>query len=289
MPTLDPQHLQVGDVLLSRSAGDISDLICALDGSEYSHAALWDGSRVIAATPKGVRSRALGREAERRSVIDVYRFRFYDHPLGDPGWPAEPVTAQATAQIADDVTYHELYQAGLLLAVGRRPSRDTKRLALSLLADRIAEFTQAHVTQRKQIPIVPGEVVAASYWRAASLPEHKYGLSVRIDGDRAFAGIPSPVALPEDPEDPPKDLNDERTDADYERLAQDCGRLLLAARPELAHGVHALQNVHADAARRATQTGLVVVAGDALLPLACVTPRDLCRSPSLEKLGCLRP
>ena len=38
--------LRPGDVLLCRGRGEISDLVCALDESTYSHSALWDGDRV---------------------------------------------------------------------------------------------------------------------------------------------------------------------------------------------------------------------------------------------------
>ena len=275
--------LRPGDVLLSRSAGEISDLVCALDESGYSHSALWDGERVVSATPKGVRARELGRVQERRSYIDAFRFRFYGHVLGEPGWPAKPVIAAAHDWIGDDHEYHELFLAGMLVAVQRRPLRDTKQLALRLMAGRIAEFTQNQITQHKRLPIACSEVVASAYWSAEAIPEHKFGLSVLIDGRCTFPGIPAPVAFTREPEAAARSDEEAEIDAAYERLAQDCGRLLLAARPEIVSGLRGLQHVHADAAQRSA--GLVVVAGDSLLPLGCVTPRDLGESPSLEYVG----
>ena len=284
-PEIPGSDLRPGDVLLSRSPGEISDLVCALGESEYSHSALWDGDRAVAATPKGVRARELGRELDRRSHIDAYRFRFYDHLMGEPGWPAKPVIAAAHQMLGNEHAYHETFLAGLLLAVQRRPGRSVRREALRLISHRIAEFTQNHITQHKRLPIVCAEVVASSFWRAAAVPEHKYGLSVRIDGRSTFPGIPAPVSFEQEPADPPQNDEEARIDADYERLAQDCGRLLLAARPRVASGIRGLQHVHADAARRPGTGGLVVIAGDSLLPLGCVTPGDLASSPSLEPIG----
>ena len=284
-PEIRRLDLRPGDVLLSRSPGEISDLVCALGESGYSHSALWDGDRAIAATPKGVRARELARELDRRSHITAYRFRFYDHEMGEPGWAAKPVIAAAHQMVGNEHAYHETFLAGLLLAVGRRPPREVRRKALRLIAHRIAEFTQNHITNHKREPIVCAEVVASSFWRAESVPEHKYGLSVRIDGRSTFPGVPAPVSFAREPAEPPKNDDEARVDADYERLAQDCGRLPLAARPRVAAGIRGLQHVHADAARRPEAAGLVVIAGDSLLPLGCVTPRDLASSPSLERVG----
>jgi hypothetical protein len=277
------EDLRAGDVLLSRSPGPIADLLCALDQSPYSHAGLWSGERALAATPKGVRARHIDRELERRSFIDVYRFRFYDHQLGEPGWPSAPLTAAAEAFLDQPVVYHELYLAGLLLAIGRRPDRDAKRAALELLSDRIAEFTQNHITQHKKRPIVGAELVASAFWLAETTPAHRLGLSIRIDGRRRFTGLPCAARFPPESPDPPKTDDDAQVDADYDQLAQDCGRLLLAARPELASTVEPLQRVHAEATTRGQP--LVVVAGGAMLPLACMTPWDLSSSPSLERVG----
>ncbi|MBW2279592.1 MAG: hypothetical protein JRG76_00735 [Deltaproteobacteria bacterium] len=282
---IQSSDLRPGDVLLSRSPGEISDLVCALGESDYSHSALWDGDRVVAATPKGVRARELDRELDRRSHIDVYRFRFYDHLMGEPGWPAKPVIAAAHEMLGNEHAYHETFLAGLLVAIGRRPARSARSEALRLISHRIAEFTQNHITSHKRLPIVCAEVVASSFWRAASLPEHKYGLSVRIDGRSTFPGIPAPVSFAREPAEPPANDDEARIDTDYERLAQDCGRLLLAARPRVASGIRGLQHVHADAAQRPEAGGLVVIAGDSLLPLGCVTPGDLAASPSLEPVG----
>ena len=277
--------LRPGDVLLCRGRGEISDLVCALDESTYSHSAIWDGERVVVATPKGVRARPLERLCERHQFVDAYRFRFYDHALGEPGWPAKPLLAAAHSWLGNDHEYHELFLAGLLVAVHRRPPREARRHALGLIAGRVAEFTQNHITQYKRRPVVCAEVVAGAFWEAEAMPEHKYALSARVDGRHSFPGIPAPVHFPPETDEGPRGAEDEEVDAAYERLAQDCGRLLLAARPELASGIRGLQHVHADAGRRPRGDGLIVTAGDALLPLGCVTPRDLACSPSLEYAG----
>lgn len=282
---IGPADLRPGDVLLCRGRGEIAELLCALDDCAYSHSALWDGERVVCATPKGVRARPLERVYERHHAVDAHRFRFYDHVLGEPGWPAKPVIAAAHGWLGDDHAYHELFLAGLLVAVHRRPPREARRLALELMAGRIAEFTQNHITQHKRLPIACAEVVAGAFWAAEALPEHKFALSVRVDARYSFPGIPSAVEFPPDEEEPAQGPEDAAIDAAYERLTQDCGRLLLAARPAVASGIRALQHVHADAGRRPGLDGLMVTAGDSLLPLGCVTPRDLARSPSLERLG----
>ena len=62
-PTLCP-----GDVLLSCGREALSQLICKVDGGMYSHAALWDGHKVVEATARGVVRRVISpAEGSRRT------------------------------------------------------------------------------------------------------------------------------------------------------------------------------------------------------------------------------
>ena len=49
-----PNQLQPGDVLLYHGTGFISDMIRLFDGSDYSHAALFNGQNVVEAIASGI-------------------------------------------------------------------------------------------------------------------------------------------------------------------------------------------------------------------------------------------
>lgn len=78
--TVPEADLQKGDVLLSRATGFYANMICDLDGSEYSHAAIWSGDEVIEAVPHAVVSRELPASVndEERQFVHVFRWKASD-------------------------------------------------------------------------------------------------------------------------------------------------------------------------------------------------------------------
>ncbi|MBK1969960.1 hypothetical protein ACLBV5_11505 [Brevundimonas sp. M1A4_2e] len=57
----DPDHLQLGDVVLERGGGLNSAFVAAVTGGRFSHAMIWVGEDFIEAMPDGVRSLSFAR------------------------------------------------------------------------------------------------------------------------------------------------------------------------------------------------------------------------------------
>lgn len=100
LPLLKPESLQPGDVFLSRGCDDVAVWIARLDGSLYSHAAIWTGERVVEAVSDGITHKPLEASLEdhRRGFVHVYR----------PKRSAETnkLVAEAAVRLAkDDPTY----------------------------------------------------------------------------------------------------------------------------------------------------------------------------------------
>lgn len=80
------------DVLLEHPHGLVSALLATFDGGEYSHASIYDGSRVVEMDVPGIVTRSLDEFARARSKVDVFRFASYDgHQLGSSSHPFEPI------------------------------------------------------------------------------------------------------------------------------------------------------------------------------------------------------
>src|SRR5262245_10942981 len=124
MPDITPEELQLGDVLLYRKTGLISRLICLFDGSEYSHASVYDGKQVVEAVSHGVMGNTPADSAAHAEFVDVYRFISDDlKPLGSAKYPAEPVAERIQYYLdeGDRYGYEQLLLLALLTTTRRIP------------------------------------------------------------------------------------------------------------------------------------------------------------------------
>jgi hypothetical protein len=86
------QDLMPADVLLEHPHGWVSALLATFDGGQYSHASIYDGSRVVEMDVPGIVTRSLDEFAGARSNVDVFRFASDDgHQLGSSSYPFEPI------------------------------------------------------------------------------------------------------------------------------------------------------------------------------------------------------
>lgn len=75
LPLIRPGQLEPGDVLLSRGCDELAMLIARLDGSLYSHAAIWTAEGVVEAVSDGILCNPLSKSLEQhpRGFMHVYR------------------------------------------------------------------------------------------------------------------------------------------------------------------------------------------------------------------------
>jgi len=119
-----PFDLQPGDVMLSLGTGKISAAIQALDGGDYSHAAIWTGDRVIESTTPCVRERSLAESLREhpREYVDVYR-----HKSMSPG-AASAVVTSARQYVDRTYSYGDLFLCASLISIaGAFPDKKQAR------------------------------------------------------------------------------------------------------------------------------------------------------------------
>jgi len=125
--TLKPSELKACDVLLYRGHGLVSDLIRLFDGSEYSHAAIYDGARIAEAIAEGVVCREVAASVKGAKYVDVYRWIGPTGAhLGDPNYEAAPIQARIRFYVGEKERYafEELILLALLTSTRRLPSSD---------------------------------------------------------------------------------------------------------------------------------------------------------------------
>ena len=261
--------LQPGDVLLSRGLGDLSDLICEVDGGSYSHAALWDGERAIEATLGGVHANPIEHALRSQRYVDVYRFHREGGWLGTEGWPAEPVVEQARRLVGGRFAYADLLLAAVVVALGRPTTAAAMNLALCRLGGHAGHYHASKLFTPMDSPTdaqTSTQVVAAAYHTAPAAPEHRYALDVcRRDGRAAGSG---------------RDRESAELEADYLELSLQWRLRVRTGAPALADAIERIVHAGADGP---VERG--VRAGARALAVCCVTPRDLEQSASLERLG----
>jgi len=137
------------------------------------------------------------------------------------------------------------------------------------LANEFAAWVLAHLKQGMTCT----EVVSTTFWDA--LPNRSYAIDIVVDGSRDFEAIGDVAAGPSGPRAKPL--------SDYERDKRNLLALLLKASPSLQpDGLKAWADAQADALKRGSR---VAKGGGPDVPFACVTPRDLQRSPDLKCVG----
>lgn len=124
MPDLiRPDELRPCDVLLYHGDSAMAQLIQWFGGSEYSHAAIYDGSMVIEAIIDGVRRRPLAESVAGSAHVDVWRMEKEGQLIGTTAFPAEPVLGIAFRYAGEHgrYAYEELLLLALLCTTRRLP------------------------------------------------------------------------------------------------------------------------------------------------------------------------
>ncbi|MGZ4962281.1 MAG: hypothetical protein ACXWC8_06975, partial [Limisphaerales bacterium] len=175
-----PDQLQPGDVLLYHGKGMVSEFIRLFDGSQYSHAALFDGQQVIEAISPGVTGRPLKQSIAGATYVDVYRFISNDgHKIADPGYPAQPITgagAKFLAQ-ADRYAYEQIVLLAVLAATRRMPVISDipfLRWMLRNILDNAAEALNRIIARGKE-PMICSELVYRCYTQSGP----QYDIQIR--------------------------------------------------------------------------------------------------------------
>jgi hypothetical protein len=284
---VSPTQLQAGDVLLYHGSGLISDLIRKFDGSDYSHAALYNGVAVVEAIGSGITARGLKESVAGAKYVDVYRFVSGDgqHHLGDQGYSPEPIleTAAGFVATADRYAYEQILLLALLASTRRIPLISDIPFLQWLLRnvlDNAAELLSKLIAAGKE-PMICSELVYRCYTQSGP----QYDLLIRGADTlamRAQAAPPPALSASASPAT--------ATSHDSAAIQADLDTYL--AKYAIAKGRRASAAVRPKAISdgAAKTAPLLAAANSPLAALAVadfVTPRDLRDSPDLYKFGTL--
>ena len=179
---LNASDLIKGDVLLSYGDGTISDVIRLIDGGDYSHAAFYDGEKIVEARLKGVVSTPVEDEVGVQKYVDVYRFKS-DTGEGflSKDWPPDPVIEKAHYYLNKGTKYahNQLYLVGVLIIVRKLPTNPVIRTALRLIIDEVFDLFKSIAEGKEAKSVVCSELVYRCYYEANSVPPNKYGLAIK--------------------------------------------------------------------------------------------------------------
>ncbi len=189
------KDLKAGDVLLCRGKGIISELVELFDGGTYSHAAIFDGEKVVQATLHGVVIESIDTLKD-EIFVDVYRFKKDGHTLNSPGWPSAPVVAVADRIGSEGLKYatDHLLLLALLTLTRKIPLEPLEKKILRVILDHAANYIFELMDKGKE-PMVCSEVVFRAFKEAA--PDDRYTLIIEGVLFNAFRSI-EPGSFPED-------------------------------------------------------------------------------------------
>ena len=166
--TLRMSELKAGDILLYHGQSGLSDLIRLFDGTDYSHAAIFDGIHVVEAVGEGVVRRPLAASMDGAKHVDVFRFYKGTKKLGSTGLPSAPVLREIGQFAANPERY--AYEQLLLLAV----LATTRKVKVPLigpvvrtLLDSAASLLMRLTAAGKQ-PVICSELVYRCYAQAGA-------------------------------------------------------------------------------------------------------------------------
>jgi len=280
---LTSHELRPGDIFLCRGSrrlgSPISDWICRLDGGPYSHAAIWDGGEVLEASAEGgrVRSSDLAKLLREHEYTHVYRPVRAEMSLGDPGWEAQPVIAEARSHLGSMYPYGELCLLGVLVGLGRTTGLPSAEQFLRAVGD---ELTRAVREWRGAAcvrpPVTCSSYVSSVFWEADPTPARRYALDIPFEPSGAWR----------DCEAEPGSRADRERLLELERA---CREVFLPAELSAPHWLECELSHGRSGERAIGVRARLARAGDRELPAGGVTPRDLQRSPSLRQLGDVDP
>lgn len=256
---LSPSDLKPGDVLLFHGNGLLSSFIRLFDGSEYSHAAIYDGTSIVEAEAEGgngIRVDPVAASCATASYTHVYRFMSLDGKrLGDE-LPVDPVMRNITyfKTEPEAYAYSQILLLGILLATRRVPLPGVTQLLRPFMdeaADKLNEFFNG----RRKV-IICSELVYQCF-NLVQAPEYEIAVP-GVDPDVVTSGLNPRVNL----------MPTASADSDADHLASDAAAFL--------------------ATFRLARTANPPVVPPPNVPRAVpefVTPRDLAMSPNLVFLG----
>ena len=266
-------QLLPGDVLLYHGSGFISEMIRLFDGSQYSHAAFFNGQKVVEAIGSGITERNLPVSVAEAKYVDVYRFVSQDgHKLGYAGYATQPVldTSAKFVAEADRYAYEQILLLAALAGSRRIPVVSDipfLRWILRNILDNAADILAKIVAGGKE-PMICSELVYRCYTESGP----QYDLMIR-GADTLAARAKALPAFGDPQEAQAIQAELDAFMAKYQR-AKIQGRMAANAKAGNAKG-----------RRKASATA--AVGGAALAVADFVTPRDLRDSPDLTLVGTL--
>ena len=108
-------ELRPCDLLLYHGDSPVAHLIQWFNGSDYSHASIYDGAKVVEAIAEGVTSRDVAVSVSDSVYVDVWRLKKEGHFIGSHELPAAPVLEVLSSYAAEGARY--AYEELLLLAL----------------------------------------------------------------------------------------------------------------------------------------------------------------------------
>lgn len=205
-----PDELQPCDVLLFHGRALYRRLIQLLDGSEYSHAGLYDGENSVEALGDGVTTRPLWRGLAVSPYVDVYRWVGpAGRRLGEAGYPAQPVLERLDAflRTANRYAYEDILLLAALSAARKAHLRGAGLdvaglLDVKLNADNLPELLRdvedraaalaAELAQTGRQPLTCSEMVYRCFAEAGD-GRYKLTIPASRDPDAKFV-TPSDLA-----------------------------------------------------------------------------------------------
>ena len=243
----------------------LSDLICLFDQGRYSHAALYDGQKVVEMLQNGTTVNNLADSIATTLYADVYRFvESTGKPFGSPGLEREPVLDRVDfyEQNQQRYGYEQIFLVAILCATRREATANLSPLFARILrgildhaADAIAQLIHAG-----RQPMICSELVYRCYTEAGPT----YAIQVRGLQGVAAAASPAIAVRPVE-------------------MTPDAASFQEEARKFLMN--YALAKGHNVAARSFAMASTPEAVAAASAVADFITPHDLETSPSLQKVG----
>jgi hypothetical protein len=193
MQTLRAADLKPGDVLLFQGNGLLSRFIRFFDGSQYSHAGIFDGEHVIEAEAVhgtgAVEVHEVAESCSTASFTHVYRYVDDDRKRLGIELPYEPVGGmiEQFKASAESYAYSQILLLGVLLGTRRIPIPGVTGMLRHIL-DEAAEWLNAIITEHRKI-VICSELVYECF---NSVPNGEYQLDIAGVDPEVVAGGLSP-------------------------------------------------------------------------------------------------
>jgi len=196
MNIVKPSDLRTGDVLLFHGNGFLSAFIRLFDGSEYSHAAIFDGTNVVEAEAEqgnGIRVDSVAQSYATASFTHVYRFISNDRKRLGYDLPVDPVQANITyfKTHSEEYAYSQILLLGILLATRRVPLPGVSNLLRPIL-DEAAEKLNEWFNGQKKV-IICSELVYQCF-NMVGKPEYQISVA-GVDPTVVSAGLAPRMTL----------------------------------------------------------------------------------------------